>query len=94
MVSFASPSLISVYHLTTLSRFLISIHQATIVFLHADFAPEYIAYIYSKTPPPKLPHLIIHRSRDFDLEVPEHRKLAAETIIALAKLFMKQDNTD
>ncbi|KAH6667394.1 hypothetical protein B0J14DRAFT_658844 [Halenospora varia] len=74
-------------------RFLISIHQATIVFLHADFSPEYMAYIYSKTPPLELPHLIVHRSKDFDLEVPEHRKLAAETIVALAKLFIEQDNT-
>jgi len=93
MVSFASHPFILVYRLTTPNRFLISIHHTNIVVLHADFSPEYMAYIYSKTPPPKLSHLVIHRSRDFDLEVPEHWKLAAETIVALAKFFIEQDNT-
>ncbi|KFY86666.1 hypothetical protein V500_07480 [Pseudogymnoascus sp. VKM F-4518 (FW-2643)] len=78
------------------SCILISIHQTDIAFLHADFSPEYMAYIYSQCPPLELPHLMVHRSRDYNLAVREDRKLAAEIVVAIATFYIEQEkqNTD
>lgn len=50
-----------------------------------------MTYIYSETLPPELPHLIVYQSRDYNLGIPEDRRLAAEIIVALAAFFIKQD---
>lgn len=78
------------------SCILISIHQTDIAFLHADFSPEYMAYIYSQYPPLELPHLMVHRSRDYNLAVREDCKLAAEIVVAIATFYIEQEkqNTD
>lgn len=48
-------------------------------------------YIYSENQPVELPYLEIHRLKNFDLEIPEDRKAAAEMIIALAAFFNDQE---
>lgn len=61
------------------------------VFLEATFSEEYVRYLYSATCPPNPLYLMIHRSAEYDLANSDERRAAAEVIVALALLFIEQE---
>jgi hypothetical protein len=70
---------------------LISVHQQKVVFLQAAFSEEYVSYLYSATCPPDPPYVTIYRSTEYDLANRDERQAAAEVVIALALLFIEQE---
>jgi hypothetical protein len=67
------------------SRFLISVQQSDIMLLYCDFSLEYLSYVYSNQPPPRLPYITLHRSRKYDLGDSTVRREAAVAILALGE---------
>jgi hypothetical protein len=57
--------------------------------LYCDFTLDYLSYVYSDQPPPRLPYITLHRSRKYDLGDPTERKEAAAAILALGEYFKR-----